>query len=40
MCKNIPLIIISGTHDPVGGNNSKVLKLHEFLSNIFENVEH
>ena len=39
MSKNIPLLIISGTHDPVGGNSKGVKKLHEFLSNIFENVE-
>ena len=39
MSKNIPLLIISGTHDPVGGNSKGVKKLHEFLGNIFENVE-
>ena len=39
LSKNIPLLIISGTHDPVGGNSKGVKKLHEFLSNIFENVE-
>ena len=37
--KNIPLLIISGTHDPVGGNSKGVKKLFEFLSTMFGNVE-
>ena len=37
--KNIPILIISGSHDPVGDNTKGTKKLYKFLSTIFDNIE-
>lgn len=37
--KNIPILIISGSHDPVGNNTKGAKKLYKFLSTIFDNIE-
>lgn len=37
--KNIPILIISGSHDPVGDNTKGTKKLYKFLSTIFDDIE-
>ena len=37
--KNIPILIISGSHDPVGDNTKGTKKLYKFLSTIFDKIE-
>ena len=36
--KNIPVLIISGSEDPVGEFKKGVISLHHFLRNFFTNI--
>ena len=36
--KSIPILIISGSNDPVGENGKGVERLYIFLENIFKNI--